>query len=479
MTSYASSSVERNDAKGLFPDHFTNGPTHEEWTQAVSKIIDQIYNSSAAAIPSPTEFFRTDGHTSKSTSTWKGRPDNHTSLPGQAATEGSMPTEDAKDESEVLETSERPFHNTVRPFSTYSDDFFDFRQSRGENIMFRMHKYFTFGDTLALTRLTRGVFACQKLKYSGASFFPKQSPSIANTNVASSPSTNNDPDFIPYTYTIGLRNANPYRHHDILIRGRLPLWVQNLFLNTCLEHLNNAGPLHPNMSYVNLFPFAPYVQVTFCEMTDDHMRRGVEPFPALNMVFERMSFEMDEFNLKDEADPSSSDKPTDNNDPDPYLLSPDITLVFKQDFCAYPLLPTGQNWGSPSSYSKFPPVLWVEIDDDQARELTEAAEKCAQMVEGLVGAQAVISSGGTEMVGDEPGETVENTSWLPNFEGLDGTAVLDDIGDAGVEGLGLDIGMWSSFIPGTELEVGTGGGGVEIGFEELSTIDTRDFLTGM
>lgn len=310
------------------------------------------------------------------------------------------------------------------------------------------------------------IYIYIKLKSTGPSLYLKQSPSITDT----SPSTNDDdPDFIPYTYTIGLRNANPYRHHDILIRGRLPLWVQNLFINACLEHLNNAGPLHPNMGYVNLFPFAPYVQITFCEMTDEHMRQGMEPFPALNMVFERMSFEMDEFN---EADPSSSDKSADNN-PDPYLLSPDITLVLKQDFCAYPQLHTGQSWGSPSSYSKFPPVLWVDIDDDQARELTEAAEKCAQMVEGLVGAQAVISSG-TELAGDQLGETVENTSWLPNFEGLDGTAVLGDIGDVGVEG--LDIGMWGGFVSGTDLEVGTGGVGVEMGLEEL---DTQDFLTGM
>lgn len=170
MTSYASSNVEGNDAKGLFPDHSNNIHTHEEWTQAISKVIDQIYNSSAAAIPSPTKWFGIGGHKSKSLST--SCPDNPR-LPGLAATEGSMPTEDAKDDSEVLEASEGSIHNTATNYdrsitgvnTIYNDDFYDFRRSRGENIMFRMHKHFVFGNMISLTRLARGVFACQKVIY--------------------------------------------------------------------------------------------------------------------------------------------------------------------------------------------------------------------------------------------------------------------------------------------------------------------------
>ncbi|RUP12064.1 hypothetical protein BC936DRAFT_139843 [Jimgerdemannia flammicorona] len=219
------------------------------------------------------------------------------------------------------------------------------------------------------------------------------SPLNSEASPPPNPITPETPEYIPYTYTVGLRNANPYKHRDILIRGRIPMWVQTLFLNTCLEHLHNAGPLHPNMDYVNLFHFAPYVQVTFREMTSDHMLRGVEPFPIVDMLFERLGFETEELSHDDDTIPPSPEKSTGTNEPDFSDFPPDIAIA---------LNPWPPYYGIPSSVltgrstnplgSKFPTVLWAEIDDEKARVVTEEAEKWMKPFERMMGVQ--VADGG-------------------------------------------------------------------------------------
>lgn len=91
--------------------------------------------------------------------------------------------------------------------------------------------------------------------------------------------------FVPYSYTFGARYTNPYGAHDLVIRGKIPLWCQTLFLSVCMkqkEFVQASVPL------VGLFPFAPQVPVTFRSFLELDTYAFT---PELTLLYERFTLE--------------------------------------------------------------------------------------------------------------------------------------------------------------------------------------------
>lgn len=92
--------------------------------------------------------------------------------------------------------------------------------------------------------------------------------------------------FIPYSYTFGARYTNPYNNaSDLVIRGKLPLWCQTLFLSNCIKQ---TEPVQAHVSRSGLFPFAPQVTVTFKPLIQDETDSIV---PELTVLYERFTME--------------------------------------------------------------------------------------------------------------------------------------------------------------------------------------------
>lgn len=90
--------------------------------------------------------------------------------------------------------------------------------------------------------------------------------------------------FIPYSYTFGARFTNPYgRAHDLVIRGKVPLWCQTLFLSVCMKQIET---IQANVPQYGLFPFAPQVPVTFKPFVETY---GITP--DLTVLYERYTME--------------------------------------------------------------------------------------------------------------------------------------------------------------------------------------------
>lgn len=104
--------------------------------------------------------------------------------------------------------------------------------------------------------------------------------------------------FIPYSYTFGARYTNPYNNaSDIVIRGKIPLWCQTLFLSVCLKQ---TEPVQPNVPILGLFPFAPQVAVTFTPLIQDET---TSIMPELTVLYERFTMEhVDEFSYPEISD---------------------------------------------------------------------------------------------------------------------------------------------------------------------------------
>lgn len=91
--------------------------------------------------------------------------------------------------------------------------------------------------------------------------------------------------FVPYSYTFGARFTNPYGSNDLVIRGKIPLWCQTLFLSACLKR---TEPVQMNVPQQGLFPFAPLVSVTFKSLSE------YSPYsisPDLTVLYEKFTLE--------------------------------------------------------------------------------------------------------------------------------------------------------------------------------------------
>ncbi|KAI8068121.1 uncharacterized protein B0P05DRAFT_551854, partial [Gilbertella persicaria] len=182
-----------------------------------------------------------------------------------------------------------------------------YRRFRSEHLLMRMlHCRDSDWSQVSLMRLSKGIFVHQKWQSSK----PQSSPTLSaieDTLYQFNDSTEAPIDtfqfdnafhmmnsltsscydmFVPYSYTFGARYTNPYGNaHDLVIRGKLPLWCQTLFLSTCLKQ---ATPVQPHVALFGLFPFAPQVAVTFKPLTEEY-EHAISP--ELTLLYERFTLE--------------------------------------------------------------------------------------------------------------------------------------------------------------------------------------------
>jgi hypothetical protein len=189
-----------------------------------------------------------------------------------------------------------------------SKDIFMYRENRSEHLLVRIYHHYDDSPKQNILRLSKGIFIKQQT-----------SPPVTNSSVVENSlnlllmSDNDDIDilngintfdfnnifnmiqeepvhntFIPYTYTLGARYTNPYRHHDILIRGNIPLWCQILFIHNCVLR-QETELIHPGSRLSGLLPFAADITFAF------HTCYSQEPpLPVLTLLFERFAMELSE-----------------------------------------------------------------------------------------------------------------------------------------------------------------------------------------
>ncbi|KAI9020170.1 hypothetical protein CLU79DRAFT_755996 [Phycomyces nitens] len=281
-----SQDVDLNDF--LFGDQTTSLPTtatikNEDWEQAYSDILRQMYNSTSVVLPSPARYFN----------------------------------KFVSGETQARQVSKYA-HSIFDSESLSIKDLFSYRRLRSENLLHRMIHCLNVNaeDQASIVRLSKGVFVHQKwqtvpkcnsptlsmfedsfyqsldnvdapidtFKYALDPTSNQTTPTLASSSGWSSTM----PTFIPYSYTFGMRYTNPYGGaNDVLIRGRLPLWCHNLFLAECARQM----PIKPNETRYGLFPFAPHIPITFGTMDNCPTIEG-EPVPDLTVVYERIAMEL-------------------------------------------------------------------------------------------------------------------------------------------------------------------------------------------
>ncbi|KAG1454788.1 hypothetical protein G6F46_005548 [Rhizopus delemar] len=190
----------------------------------------------------------------------------------------------------------------------------DYRLQRSENLLMRMiccKKLDT--SQMSLMRLSKGVFVHQVWESSS----PHSSPTLSTIESAlynqavdfndEAPIDNfhfnkiyqtqpfSYDTFIPFSYTFGVRFTNPYSDsHDLIVRGKIPVWCQTLFLSTCFKQ----SSIQPHVPHAGLFPFAPHITVTF-KPFDHHLTA----IPELTLLYERLSMEYDDpYSLPNDED---------------------------------------------------------------------------------------------------------------------------------------------------------------------------------
>ncbi|KAI8390859.1 uncharacterized protein BYT42DRAFT_610131 [Radiomyces spectabilis] len=253
----------------------------DSWRYALSKVRQQMYNSTSVFVPSPAAYLH--GH--------------------QSFAIKSMPQYE-----EVFNYNANS--HLVKDLSTY-------RQMRSENLLMRMiHCSDILSiDIATIMRLKKGVFVHQKSNYItpqpsptsstieefNKQMFPQDAEASIETfytdNVKSMISTTGLESssyamdtFVPYSYTFGARYTNPYGGaQDILIRGQIPLWCQILFLSSCV----NQMPIRPHETRSGLFPFAPNISVTFGRLAEAAVPEN-EISPDLGFMYERFAMDISE-----------------------------------------------------------------------------------------------------------------------------------------------------------------------------------------
>ncbi|CEP17901.1 hypothetical protein [Parasitella parasitica] len=263
----------------------------DNWKFAVSQLQQHIFNSTSASYSSPEAYFI------------KGAKKN---------------TPSANDLLALIDNNGTFRFNSDPLCAT---DPLTYRRHRSENLLLRMiHCRNMDMNQVSLMRLSKGVFVHQKWQSS----VPQPSPTLSciqetmsNSNIPTQDEapidtfqcdnvyqmTNNLTSscyemFVPYSYTFGVRYTNPYNNaSDLVIRGKLPLWCQTLFLSVCLKQ---TEPVQANVPQVGLFPFAPQVAVTFTPLIQDETDTIM---PELTVLYERCTMEhMDAFSFPEFLD---------------------------------------------------------------------------------------------------------------------------------------------------------------------------------
>ncbi|KAI8967809.1 hypothetical protein BDF20DRAFT_899406 [Mycotypha africana] len=190
-----------------------------------------------------------------------------------------------------VEEEEDPLTDTTDPIL--------YRKLRSENLLMRLvhHQNLDLENHVSVMRLSKGVFVHHQWQplptvslfepaepalspllvkeeeqekvpmdtHAAAAATP-HTPTMAPTPPPPPPAHVLDKDTsIPYSYTFGVRYTNPYTDaKDMAVRGRLPLWIQTLFLSECVRQQETQQlVIQPHTPYAGLFPFAPSITVTF------------------------------------------------------------------------------------------------------------------------------------------------------------------------------------------------------------------------
>ncbi|KAI9482997.1 MAG: hypothetical protein EXX96DRAFT_556453 [Benjaminiella poitrasii] len=242
------------------------------WKGVVSNIRQQIFNSTSTTIPSPElHLFKKEEY------------------------------------SKLTKHNVCNFRFNNDPFA--SSEPLVYRKQRSENLVLRMiHCKHMDMNQISLMRLSKGVFVHQKWKPCPFQASPTLSAIEETLNNESIDSQAEAPvntfqfnnvlcmsngftsssyeTFIPYSYTFGASYTNPYKQvRDLVVRGKIPLWCQTLFLSTCLKQ---DEPILPYVTITGLFIFAPQVAVTFKPLIEDETN-AIKP--ELALVYERFTLE--------------------------------------------------------------------------------------------------------------------------------------------------------------------------------------------
>ncbi|KAF1797358.1 hypothetical protein V8B55DRAFT_1516815 [Mucor lusitanicus] len=248
------------------------------WKYAVSQMQQHIFNTSSATYSSPEAYFLKKA---KNTS--------------------------VANDLHALISNNGTFRFNCDPMC--APDPLTYRRHRSENLLLRMiHCRNLDMNQISLMRLSKGVFVHQKWQSS----VPQPSPTLscieevmANEFIDMQDEAPIDTFqfgdachrmnnltsscydmFIPYSYTFGARYTNPYNNaSDLVIRGKLPLWCQTLFLSNCIKQ---TEPVQAHVPRSGLFPFAPQVTVTFKPLIQDETDSIV---PELTVLYERFTME--------------------------------------------------------------------------------------------------------------------------------------------------------------------------------------------
>lgn len=193
-------------------------------------------------------------------------------------------------------------------------DIFIYRQLRSEHLIVRLaHALYAEQLTYTFSRLSRGVFMVQKyqysepLNYTSTSFddaldkmpsdnnidtftfdnlFNDMMKQTMDSNEITTPTTPTTPaaDFVPFTYTLGVRYTNPYNNAcDLVVRGKIPLWCQTLLLIECMRYL----PILPGTKVKGVLPFLKDTEFCF-----EHLYYDKTLYPEMTVIFERFAMEL-------------------------------------------------------------------------------------------------------------------------------------------------------------------------------------------
>ncbi|KAG2195954.1 hypothetical protein INT47_007090 [Mucor saturninus] len=282
--------LDKTDFNDFFIDNHASGPVSSfcrdngTWEYITSQLREQIFNSTSIAYSPPETYLAKKAK--------RDHPSSHVTA--------------------MLSMISK--NTTSNPFTA---DPLEFRRYRSENLLVRMIHCKSIGldmSQISLMRLSKGVFVHQIWQSCSPQSSPTMSAiedSLSNRFIDASAEapidtfrfdnvfsmvnhlTTSYDMFVPYSYTFGARFTNPYGHaHDLVIRGKIPLWCQTLFLSVCMKQ---SAPIQPNVPTLGLFPFAPQIPVTFKPFIETY---GISP--DLTVLYEKCTMEhADPFTMSD------------------------------------------------------------------------------------------------------------------------------------------------------------------------------------
>ncbi|KAI9490795.1 hypothetical protein BDB00DRAFT_836177 [Zychaea mexicana] len=259
-SSYSSTSNSSTSDDDMTADDQCHGLDSEDWKKALLHVRQQMYSTTSVAVPSPAIYFEQMN---------------------------LLPPRGADCLGRDIAIREVNLNTSVSDIGTY-------RQHRSDNLVFRMFHCNHFElDKSTIIPLGKGMYIRTEWQSSQPlqpTFMPSpqsQSADEFERLLYSLQLPIQQNTFVPYCYTFGVRFADALGYaSDVLIRGRLPLWCQTLFLSECAKQM----PIRPNETRTGLFVFAPEVAVTFQSLANAPLTEELSP--ELTLCYERLAMEL-------------------------------------------------------------------------------------------------------------------------------------------------------------------------------------------